>query len=329
MSNAVINANAILLNNHNKALKSPSVRQSNSLEKASSDVKVKPTSDKATDLAISEDMRAEIKGLELEERNTQEGISIVQVAKGALQEMQSILQRVQELSTKVATENLSASDESTIQIEISFLMEKLENISETTEFNGTPLLDTGTAIFSCSDCGGDCSSCNSKVEKYNASNLGNWEEMGYLNRPNANDIHIKSAEENVIIKLPNFNTFVDDKFARPLVKLLNSYENSMPESYDQIKEWLKDIDGALEDLSKEYANLDITQERLEYLINKLEMTKLEMESKNANIEEPRLRNAEMAQEVMQQTQANILDDVTISMLAQANQVPQAVSLLLE
>jgi len=141
MSNTVINTNVMALNSH-RALTNVGIRQARASERLSTGMRINRAADDAAGLAISEKMRAQIRGLDQAERNSQDGISLVQVAEGALQEIQDITQRMRELTVQAANDTLDVQDREAIQLELEQLAEEISTIIERTEFNGIPLLET-------------------------------------------------------------------------------------------------------------------------------------------------------------------------------------------
>ncbi len=115
-----------------------------SINKLSTGLRINSAADDAAGLAISEKMRAQVRGLDMAVRNAQDGISMIQTAEGALNETQSILQRMRELAVQAANDTLTANDRQVIQLEIDQLKEEVDRIASTTQFNKKKLLD-GTA----------------------------------------------------------------------------------------------------------------------------------------------------------------------------------------
>ena len=128
---------------------------SNSLQKSiaklSSGLRINSAADDAAGLAISEKMRAQIGGLDKAVANTQDGISLIQTAEGALQETHSILQRMRELSVQAANDTLTQQDRSYIQVEIDQLNDEITRIGDTTQFNKKKLLNGDAAALWSSD----------------------------------------------------------------------------------------------------------------------------------------------------------------------------------
>jgi flagellin len=133
-------ANAIRNTNAN------SLSASGSMQKLSSGLAITTAADDAAGLAISEKMKAQIRGLETASDNAQDGVSMVQTADGALSETTSILQRMRELANQAANDTNTAQDRSAIQTETNALIEQLNNIGDTTEFNTKKLLDGGAGV---------------------------------------------------------------------------------------------------------------------------------------------------------------------------------------
>lgn len=116
------------------------------LEKLSSGLRINRASDDAAGLAISEKMRSQIRGLDMAERNTLDGVSFIQTAEGALSSTHSILQRMRELAVQAANDSYADSDRGAIQEEINQLTNEINRIGNTTEFNTKKLLDGSLAL---------------------------------------------------------------------------------------------------------------------------------------------------------------------------------------
>ena len=120
-----------------------------SINKLSTGLRINSAADDAAGLAISEKMRAQVRGLDQAVSNSQDGISMIQTAEGALNETHSILQRMRELSVQAANDTLTSQDRGYIQLEIDQLKEEVTRIATTTQFNKKKLLDgTASALWS-------------------------------------------------------------------------------------------------------------------------------------------------------------------------------------
>jgi len=140
----IINHNIAALNTY-RQLNINSTNTNKALEKLSSGLRINKAGDDAAGLAISEKMRAQIRGLDRAASNAQDGISMIQTAEGALNETHSILQRMRELATQAANDTNTDSDREEIQKEINQLTSEINRIGNTTEFNTKKLLDGGAS----------------------------------------------------------------------------------------------------------------------------------------------------------------------------------------
>ena len=120
-------------------------RLSTSIERISSGIRINRGSDDAAGLAISEGLRSDIRALRQATRNANDGMSLVNVTEGALNEQSSILIRLRELSSQAATGTVGSTERATIQLEFSALRDELTRIAETTEFNGIGLINGNLA----------------------------------------------------------------------------------------------------------------------------------------------------------------------------------------
>jgi len=128
------------LNSTNEALQK-------SINKLSTGLRINSAADDAAGLAISEKMRAQIRGLDMAVRNAQDGISMIQTAEGALNETHSIIQRMRELAVQAANDTLTANDRQVIQLEIDQLKDEVDRIASTTQFNKKKLLDGSASVL--------------------------------------------------------------------------------------------------------------------------------------------------------------------------------------
>ena len=138
------NVNAMLATNN---MSKNAALAGNSMEKLASGLAINKAGDNAAGLAISEKMRAQIRGMEQADKNVQDGISLVQTAEGALEEAGNIAQRMRELAVQGGNDTLSESDREKIQEELTQLAEEVANIATETKFNGNALLDGSNADF--------------------------------------------------------------------------------------------------------------------------------------------------------------------------------------
>jgi flagellin len=152
-----INNNLMAMNTH-RALGTANNNISKSMEKLSSGYRINRAGDDAAGLSISEKMRAQVRGLTQASRNAQDGISMIQTAEGALNETQSILQRMRELAVQASNDTNVAKDRTAIKDELTELTSEIDRIASSTTFNEKNLLDgslatTGANLQIGADCG--------------------------------------------------------------------------------------------------------------------------------------------------------------------------------
>ena len=245
-----------------------------STEKLSSGYKINRAADDAAGLSISEKMRAQIRGLDKASDNAQDGISLIQVAEGALNETHSILQRMNELATQAANDTNTSTDRTAIKAEIDQLTSEINRIQSTTQFNTQNLLDG----------------------KFTGKNL----QVGSL------------KGQTIKISISNMNA------ATLGVSGLTVDKNSTAGVS------MSKIQAAIDKVSTQRSNLGALQNRLEHTINNLDTT-----SENTSAAESRIRDTDMADEMVRYSKNNILSQAGNSMLAQANQQTQGVLSLLQ
>ena len=268
----IINHNISALNAHRQLLANNNAVQK-SLEKLSSGLRINRAGDDAAGLAISEKMRAQIRGLEMATKNAQDGISLIQTAEGALTETHAILQRMRELAVQAANDTNTDDDRTALQNEIIELIAEIDRIASDTEFNTQTLLD-GTF--------------QSKV------------------------FHIGANQGQAI------TVDIGSMLAADLG--VDSVDISTQTGADSA---IATIDNAIKTVSEERAKLGAIQNRLEHTINNLGAS-----AENLTAAESRIRDTDMAKEMMNFTKNSILTQAAQAMLAQANQVPQGVLQLL-
>lgn len=213
----IIQHNIMALNSH-RQLKGNNGATSKSLEKLSSGFKINRAGDDAAGLAVSEKMRAQIKGLEAASANAQDAISLVQTAEGGLQEVHSILNRMTELATKASNGTYDNKvDRKASQDEMDALLKEIDRISSSTNFNGINLLDGKLGQATATLAGYDKASLNTafgttaniavtNVEGITLTNIGGTVTMA-KNGADKLDVTVKDASGNATttsIKLADF-----------------------------------------------------------------------------------------------------------------------------
>jgi flagellin len=141
-----INTNVASLNAQ-RNLGSTRINLNRSLEKLSSGQRINRAGDDAAGLAISENLKAQIKGLGQAERNAEDGVSLVQIAEGALGEVSNILIRLRELSVQAASDTIGTTERKFLNVEFEQLTSEVDRIANSTEFNRVPLLNGTGSVF--------------------------------------------------------------------------------------------------------------------------------------------------------------------------------------
>lgn len=308
-----IQHNIAALNTH-RNLGMNQAASAKNLEKLSSGYKINRAGDDAAGLAVSEKMRGQISGLNMASKNAQDGISLIQTAEGALNETHSILQRMRELAVQSANDTNVTSDREALQLEINSLAKEITRISTDTEFNTQKLL---TGSF-----GGKIASGTSFDINMATATGGKVFHIGANSSQN-----IKLSIGNMSATALGVNAVANDQAASvaPIAdgdKIGTVGINVSTQS--AANNSIKAIDSALNRVSETRASLGAVQNRLEHTINNLGTT-----SENLTAAESRIRDTDMAAEMMQFTKNNILTQAAQSMLAQANQQPQGVLSLLQ
>lgn len=247
---------------------------SKSTEKLSSGYRINRAGDDAAGLSISEKMRSQIRGLNRASDNAQDGISLIQVAEGALNESHAILQRMNELATQAANDTNTSTDRTAIQAEIDQLTSEIDRIQSTTQFNSMNLLDG----------------------KFTGKNL----QVGALSGQKIS-ISIASMDAATI-----------------------GIKDIKVSSFDSAGKAMKSIQSAINFVSTQRSTLGALQNRLEHTINNLDTT-----AENTQAAESRIRDTDMADEMVKFSKNNILSQAGQSMLAQANQQTQGVLSLIQ
>lgn len=202
--------NNIMSMNANRQLGVNTLNQSKSLEKLSSGKRINRAADDAAGLAISEKMRGQIRGLQQSVRNAQDGISFLQTAEGALDEVSNMLNRMKELAVEKANQTYTASDTNKIDLELTQLGSKITDILSTTKFNGNGIKtainvavkgdDTSLTSIGYAITGLDSLGSSSKVDNIDAA-------MESLNTARANFGAQQNALESIV---NNLNTTVEN-----------------------------------------------------------------------------------------------------------------------
>lgn len=263
------------------------------MEKLSSGLRINRAGDDASGLAVSEKMRAQIRGLNRAERNAADGISMIQTAEGYLDETTQVLQRLRELAIQSANGIYSSEDRTYIQVEVSQLVDEVNRIARGAQFNGLNLL---TGRFA-QDTGA------------NSVTASMWLHIG-ANVDQRIDVHIGTMTAQGL-GLQEIGP-TDDAAAK--LSLMTQNESNRA---------LATIDAALEKVSKQRADLGAYQSRLD-----LTRIGLAIGEENLQAAESRIRDAVMSREIVDLTKNQILSQTATAMLTQANaQSSQVLQLL--
>ena len=387
-----INHNIAALNTY-RQLTAGTNAASKSMEKLSSGLRINRAGDDAAGLAISEKMRGQIRGLEMASKNAQDGISLIQTAEGALNETHSILQRMRELAVQAANDTNTDADRQELQKEIDQLIQEIDRIGNTTEFNTKKLIDgsksgvteqLGNVKF---DNQGDASvftavaaqtpsvlgtpgteadeTVNVKITDYDAvggtytltwttQNGDTGTIAGIAAAGGAQTINTSAGgsytltlgalsiddigKEATFTSRASVETYTDNTLSFQIgansSQTMNVDINDMRaaalhvddinvSSAASAQASISAINKAIEVVSAQRSKLGAFQNRLEHTINNLGASQ-----ENLTAAESRIRDVDMAKEMMEFTKNNILSQAAQAMLAQANQQPQGVLQLL-
>ncbi len=278
-----INANIAALN-ASRNLSVTNAQLGKSLEKLSSGYRINRAADDAAGLAISEGLRAEIRGSAQAQRNAQDGISFLQTAEGSLTEVHSMLQRMRELAVQAAN---STSDGTAEQAEVTQLLNEITAIGARTRFSGITVFNDFSV----------------------AANTLNFQISA-----NA------AATEQVSVAT---NLTLDANAATGLITVNLTTGVDLTTSNTTAQTAITNIDTAIKNVSSTRATLGSVQNRLEHTVANLGVA-----VENLTASESRIRDVDMAAEMVTYTRNSILSQAGTAMLAQANQVPQGILQLL-
>ena len=270
-----VNTNVTSINAQ-RNLASVTDRLSTNFRRLSTGLRISTAADDAAGLAISERLRSQVRSLDQAKRNANDGISLVQTAEGALNEVNSVLTRLRELSIQAANGSVSNQDKDTLNEEFTSLVDEIDRIAQSTEFNGINLLDGSSASVSF--------------------------QVGYGTTAGVDtlDVTLQAADETALG--------------------LDSLDIS---STGNTSTAIAAIDTAINTVSSLRGSLGAAQNRLGSTINNLAI-----QTENLSAAESRIRDVDVAYETAQLTRNSILQQASISILAQANAQPQSALALL-
>ncbi len=258
---------------------------SSSLEKISSGSRINSAADDASGLMISEKMRAQIASYEQAYKNGEDAISFIETAEGALQNTTNALQKMRELVVQAQNSGtLTEQDKHSISLELESLLDEINRISSSTAFNGNKLLDGSY---------GDGTEASFKVGVSS------------------------SANDSITVQ-------IDDMSAKGLSKdKANDFSIDISDD-EAMAQTLENIDYALDTVLKQRAVLGATENRIEYALENIEETTL-----NLTTAESRIRDVDVAEEITKYQNEALKVQASMMMMAQANQQPSMVLTLLQ
>ena len=260
------------------------------MEKLSSGMRINRAGDDASGLAVSEKMRAQIRGLNQASENAENGISFIQTTEGYLQETTDIIHRIRELAVQSSNGIYSDEDRMQIQVEVSSLIDEVDRIASAAQFNGMNML---TGRFA-------------RPTGENAVTGSMWFHIG-ANMDQRTQVYIGTMSATAL-GLKNLGDESKLSLAAP----------------DDANRAIGTLDEALKKINKQRADLGAYQNRLEKTV-----VGLDIGAENLQASESRIRDTDMAEEMVDFTKNQVLTQAGTAMLAQANQSSQNVLSLLQ
>ena len=259
------------------------------IEKLSSGMRINRAGDDASGLAVSEKMRSQIRGLNQAGQNIQNGVSFIQATEGYLAETTDIMQRMRELAVQAANGIYSAEDRMQIQVEVSQLVDEVDRIASHAQFNGMNLL---TGRFA-------KDSATGPMQLHVGANMDQSEKL-FVGTMTAMALGLAGGAQGGEGDMITISSVEGANMA------------------------IGTIDNALKQINKQRADLGAYQNRFELAYNGVAIA-----SENLQAAESRIRDADMAKQVVEYTKNQILMQSGTAMLAQANTQPQSVVRLLQ
>ncbi|MDO5773885.1 MAG: flagellin [Spirochaetales bacterium] len=260
------------------------------MEKLSSGMKINRAGDDASGLAVSEKMRSQIRGLNQASTNAKNGISFIQTTEGYLQETEDIIQRIRELAVQSSNGIYTDEDRMQIQVEVSSLIAEVDRIASCAQFNGMNML-TGRFARPTGE-----NSVTASMWLHIGANMDQRTQV-YIGTMSAAALGLRSVGTEEIMTL---------------------------ESPDEANRAIGTLDEAIKKINKQRADLGAYQNRLEKTV-----VGLDIGAENLQASESRIRDTDMAKEMVDFTKNQVLSQAGTAMLAQANQSSQNVLSLLQ
>jgi flagellin len=260
------------------------------MEKLASGLRINRAGDDASGLAVSEKMRSQIRGLNRASANASDGVSFIQTTEGYIQETGDILQRLRELAVQSANGIYTAEDRMQIQVEVSQLVDEIDRIASHAQFNGMNML-TGRFARPTGE-----NTVTASMWFHIGANMDQREQV-YIGTMTSAGLGIRDAGDSTFISL---------------------------ETLDDANRAIGTLDSALKTVNKQRADLGAYQNRLEHAIRGVDIG-----AENLQAAESRIRDTNMAKQMVDYTRDQILTQSGTAMLAQANQRTSSVLSLLQ
>ncbi|MDR0684483.1 MAG: flagellin [Spirochaetaceae bacterium] len=260
------------------------------MEKLSSGLRINRAGDDASGLAVSEKMRSQIRGLNRASANAADGVSFIQTTEGYLQESEDIVQRIRELAVQSANGIYTAEDRMQIQVEVSQLIDEVDRIASHAQFNGLNML-TGRFARETGQ-----NTVTGSMWFHIGANIDQREQV-FIGTMTAKGLGIRNVDDNSILSL---------------------------ETADSANRAIGTLDTAIKTINKQRADLGAYQNRLEHAIRGIDIG-----AENLQAAESRVRDTNMANEMVKYVTDQILSQSGTAMLAQANQRASSVLQLLQ
>jgi flagellin len=273
-----------------RQLKINNLQLDKNMEKLSSGLRIARAGDDASGLAVSEKMRSQIRGLRQASKNAENGISFIQTTEGYLQESQDIMQRLRELAVQSSNGIYTDEDRMQIQVEVSALVDEVDRIASHAQFNGMNML---TGRFA-------------RQTGENVITASMWLHIG---------ANMDQRVQVFIGTMTSTGLGVRNVGNKQIISL------STPDGANRT---IGILDAALKMVNKQRADLGAYQNRLEYAVKGLDIG-----AENLQAAESRIRDADMASEMVEYTKNAILTQSATAMLAQANTKTRTVLQLLQ
>ncbi|MBP3709470.1 MAG: flagellin [Treponema sp.] len=273
----------------NRQLGVTGVGLSKDMEKLSSGERINRAGDDASGLAVSEKMRSQIRGLNQASTNAQNGISFIQTTEGYLQETTDIIQRIRELAVQASNGIYSDEDRMQIQVEVSSLVDEIDRIASSAQFNGMNML---TGRFA-------------RPTGENSVTGSMWFHIG-ANMDQRTQVYIGTMSATAL----GLRNLGDE----------SKVSIATPEEANRV---IGTLDEAIKKINKQRADLGAYQNRMEYAVRGLDIA-----AENMQASESRIRDTNMARSMVEFTKDTVLQQAGIAMLAQANSQSQSVLSLL-